>query len=220
MRVLVVEDDVRLLRRLVEGLRREQFAVDAAPDGIEALAKIDAVAYDVVVLDRDLPGVHGDIVCAQIVRAPVPPRVLMLTAAADVDDRIDGLTMGADDYLGKPFDFRELVLRLRALGRRGRPSGHLLTCGDLVLDPLRRTATRAGSPLLLGAKEFAVLEVLLQAEGGVVSAEQLIDKVWDENANLFSNNVAVTISRLRRHLGNPPLLETRYGQGYRITSQP
>ena len=215
--MLVIEDEELLADAIARGLRREAIAVDVALDGDDGLAKIDVTEYDVVVLDRDLPGVHGDDICSRLVARGAPTRILMLTAAADVTDRVGGLSLGADDYLGKPFSFAELVARIRALGRRsplGRPP--VLRSGDLELDPARRTATRSGRELALGRREFATLEVLLLADGAVVSAEELLERVWDEHADPFSNAVRVTIARLRRKLGPPPLIETVVGGGYRL----
>ena len=172
--------------------------------------------YDVVVLDRDLPGLHGDELCEQIVSSPCPSRVLMLTAAGQVEDRVEGLNLGADDYLAKPFDFSELVARVRALARRSPSTPPVLTRGDLVVDRARRAVTRAGRPVPLARKELGVLEVLVSADGAVVSAEQLLEQVWDEHADPFTKTVTVTVLRLRRKLGDPPLIETVIGGGYRI----
>ena len=217
MRVLVVEDEVVLAAALTRGLRREGMAVDVSHDGADALAKLDVNRYDVVVLDRDLPGVHGDQVCRVLAGQATPTRILMLTASGTVDDRVDGLTLGADDYLGKPFAFSELVARLRALARRSRdPLPPVLERYDLRLDPARREATRGGHFLRLTRKEFGVLEVLLAADGAVVSAEELLERVWDEHADPFTNTVRVTIMNLRRKLGRPPLIETVTGVGYRL----
>jgi DNA-binding response OmpR family regulator len=212
----VVEDSRSLAEVLVEGLRDQGMAVDAASDGLEAAAKLDASAYDVVVLDRDLPAIHGDRVCRRLVRDGSPSRILMLTAAADVEDRVDGLELGADDYLGKPFAFQELIARIRALGRRGPGSPAIVQRGDLVVDHARHRASRAGIPLALTRKEFGVLECLAGADGAAVSAEELLEHVWDAHADPFSNTVAVTIRRLRRKLGDPPLIETVTGVGYRL----
>jgi DNA-binding response OmpR family regulator len=192
-------------------------AVDVSYDGGDALAKLGVNRYDVVVLDRDLPGVHGDDVCQAVAAGASPTRILMLTAAGTVDDRIDGLTLGADDYLGKPFAFGELVARIRALARRSRdPLPPVLERRDVRLDPARREATRAGHFLHLTRKEFGVLEALLAADGAVVSAEDLLERVWDEHADPFTNTVRVTIMNLRRKLGRPPLIETVVGVGYRL----
>ena len=217
MRVLVVEDDAELAQTVAVGLRREGMAIDVTGDGHDALARLELVAYDVVVLDRDLPGLHGDEVCRAIVADAHPSRVLMLTAAATVGDRVEGLGLGADDYLPKPFAFAELVARIRALGRRaGAPLPPVLEHGDLRLDPALRVATRAGARLALTPKEFAVLELLLAAGGRVVPAEELLERVWDEFADPFSTAVKITVSRLRAKLGGPPLIETVPKAGYRI----
>jgi DNA-binding response OmpR family regulator len=192
-------------------------AVDVAFDGEEALARAAVVDYDVVVLDRDLPGVHGDTVCRRLVADGRECRVLMLTAAGTVADRIEGLGLGADDYLPKPFDAFELIARIQALARRTRPrTPPALVCGDVTLDTARRVVTRAGSPLPLGPKEFAVLEELLVADGAVVSAETLLYRVWDEEADPFTQAVKTTMSRLRGKLGDPPIIETVAKAGYRI----
>ncbi len=206
-----------LADRIAEGLRDAGMAVDVAYDGAAAMEITAFTGYDVVVLDRDLPRVHGDAVCARLVAGPAKARILMLTAAADVDDRVDGLNLGADDYLGKPFAFTELVARIRALARRS-PVGATgaVPCGDLATDRARRRVSRGGRPVLLNRKEFGVLEVLLTAAGGVVSAEDLLERVWDAQADPFSNTVSVTVSRLRRKLGHPPLIETVVGSGYRL----
>jgi DNA-binding response OmpR family regulator len=217
VRVLVVEDEAVLAAAIARGLRREAMAVDVSHDGGDALAKLGVNRYDVVVLDRDLPGVHGDDVCQAVAAEASPTRILMLTAAGTVDDRIDGLTLGADDYLGKPFAFGELVARIRALARRSRdPLPPVLERRDVRLDPARREATRAGHFLHLTRKEFGVLEALLAADGAVVSAEDLLERVWDEHADPFTNTVRVTIMNLRRKLGRPPLIETVVGVGYRL----
>lgn len=217
MRVLVVEDEAVLAEAIATGLRREAMAVDVALDGSAALERIDVNDYDVVVLDRDLPGVHGDQVCAAVVENEAPTRVLMLTAAGEVRDRVAGLTLGADDYLAKPFAFAELVARVRALARRSSPPvPPVLERGDLRCDPNRREVTRAGAPIDLSRKEFGVLEQLLKADGNVVSAEQLLEKVWDEHTDPFTTVVRVTVMTLRRKLGDPPLIETVHGVGYRV----
>ena len=214
--MLVVEDHVALANRIGEGLRDAGFAVDVVHDGGAALENTAGTDYDVVVLDRDLPLVHGDKVCRQLVRDGSPSRILMLTAAADVDERVDGLELGADDYLGKPFAFHELIARIRALGRRGPGSPAVVQRGDLMVDLARHRASRAGVPLTLTRKEFGVLEYLVGADGAPVSAEELLEHVWDANADPFSNTVAVTLARLRRKLGDPPLIETVVGVGYRL----
>jgi DNA-binding response OmpR family regulator len=231
MRVLVVEDHVRLADSVARVLRREGMAVDVAYDGTAALDRTGEVDYDVVVLDRDLPGVPGDEVCRRLMREPphtrasglpaaenrMQPRILMLTAAGTIDDRVEGLTMGADDYLPKPFAYPELVARIRALGRRSQPSvPPVLVHGDLALDPAQRVATRAGTPLPLNRKEFAVLEYLLTARGRVVPAEELLERVWDEAADPFTTTVKATMNRLRAKLGEPPVIETVPRAGYRI----
>jgi DNA-binding response OmpR family regulator len=217
MRVLVIEDDGELADAIAAGLRQEQMAVDVAYDGSGGLDRALFTDYDVIVLDRDLPGRHGDEVCAELVTAGCRSRVLMLTASATVEDRVDGLSLGADDYLPKPFAFAEFVARLRALMRRNQPAlAPVLCAGDVQMDPARRAATRAGRPLDLGPKEFGVLELLLAAQGRVVSAEELLERVWDEMADPFTSAVKVTVSRLRRKLGEPPVIETMAQAGYRI----
>jgi DNA-binding response OmpR family regulator len=217
MRVLVIEDDGELADAIAAGLRQEQMAVDVAYDGAGGLERALFTDYDVIVLDRDLPGRHGDEVCAELVAAGCRSRVLMLTASATVEDRVDGLSLGADDYLPKPFAFAEFVARLRALMRRNQPAlAPVLSAGDVQMDPARRAATRAGRPLDLGPKEFGVLELLLAAQGRVVSAEELLERVWDEMADPFTSAVKVTVSRLRRKLGEPPVIETMPQAGYRI----
>ncbi|MER7957916.1 response regulator transcription factor [Streptomyces sp. NPDC096030] len=217
MRVLVVEDARSLAEVIAEGLRDQGMAVDVAHDGLEAAAKLDVNAYDVVVLDRDLPGIHGDTLCGMITEREGRVMVLMLTAAASPGDRVSGLTLGADDYLAKPFHFPELVLRIRSLARR-RPGARsrTLRAAGIELDPLHRTAGRDGRPLNLSVKEFAVLEALLEASPGFLSAEDLLEQVWDEHADPFTNTVTVTISRLRRKLGAPTVIATTPGVGYRI----
>jgi DNA-binding response OmpR family regulator len=217
MRVLVIEDDRELAEAIGVGLRREQLAVDVAFDGQDGLERALVTGYDVVVLDRDLPGLHGDDVCAGLVAAQCRSRMLMLTAAATIEDRVDGLGLGADDYLPKPFAFAELVARIRALLRRAQPGlAPVLVSGDLRLDPSRRQATRGGQALDLGPKEFGVLELLLSARGRAVSAEEMLERVWDEMADPFTTAVKVTMSRLRRKLGDPPVIETVAQAGYRI----
>ena len=217
MRVLVVEDHPKLATTVATVLRREGMAADVAFDGHDALDHVAAADYDVIVLDRDLPGLHGDEVCRSVRAGGCPSRVLMLTAAGTIADRVEGLDLGADDYLPKPFDFAELCARIRALGRRSQPAvPPLLEHGDLVLDPARRVVTRAGEPLPLSPKEFAVLELLLSAAGTIVSAEEMLRRVWDEFADPFTTAVKVTISRLRSKLGDPPLIQTVPQAGYRI----
>jgi DNA-binding response OmpR family regulator len=225
VRVLVVEDEEALADAIARGLRREGMAVDVAGDGGVALEKAATNGYDVVVLDRDLPVVHGDDVCRSLISSsPAPgaaeiPRILMLTASGELDDRVAGLMLGADDYLGKPFAFAELVARIRALGRRGSLAVKpVLEVGDVVLDPARHYVTRAGRPLPVTRKELAVLEVLIRAGGTVVSAEQLLERVWDEHADPFTNTIRVTVMNLRRKLGDPPVIETVVGSGYRIVT--
>jgi two-component system, OmpR family, response regulator VanR len=217
MRVLIAEDERRLADAIARGLRREGMAVDLAPDGTDALVKARVVRYDVLVLDRDLPGVHGDEVC-RVVRGERPETgILMLTAAGTLEDVVEGLALGADDYLPKPFRFAELVARIHALARRASPSRPpVLLHGDIEIDPARRTLTRAGNPVELARKEFAVLEVLMGAEGATVSAEELLERVWDEHTDPFTNVVRMTIMTLRRKLGEPLAVETVIGVGYRM----
>jgi DNA-binding response OmpR family regulator len=224
VRVLVVEDSRSLADVLVEGLRDQGMAVDAAHDGLEAAAKLDLNAYDVVVLDRDLPGIHGDALCQMITGAAGSPAgrsmVLMLTASGTPADRVAGLGLGADDYLTKPFHFPELVLRIRALARRQpSASGRLLRVAGVELDQVRRTVSRDGRQLDLSVKEFGVLEALLRASPAFLRAEDLLEKVWDEYADPFTNAVAVTMGRLRRKLGDPPVISTTPGVGYRIAER-
>jgi DNA-binding response OmpR family regulator len=225
VRVLVVEDEQTLAEAIARGLRREGMAVDVAADGGAALEKAATNGYDVVVLDRDLPVVHGDEVCRTLISSsPAPgaaeiPRILMLTASGELDDRVAGLMLGADDYLGKPFAFAELVARIRALARRGSLAVKpVLEMGDVVLDPARHFVTRAGRPLPVTRKELAVLEVLIRAGGVVVSPEQLLERAWDEHADPFTNTIRVTVMNLRRKLGDPPVIETVVGSGYRIVT--
>ena len=217
MRVLVAEDVRRLADDIAEGLRDQGMAVDVAYDGTIAMTKLAVNTYDVLVLDRDLPGVHGDTICRQVAEEEHPVMVLMLTAAGAPGERVEGLSLGADDYLAKPFHFPELVLRVHALARR-KPEARVrvLRFADIELDPAKRTAIRSGLTLDLTPKEFAVLEVLLRAESGVVSTEELLERAWDEHADPFTRTVSVTISRLRRRLGDPPVIETVAGLGYRL----
>ena len=217
MRVLVVEDAPALAEVIAEGLRDQGMADDVALDGLTAAEKLDLAPYEVVVLDRDLPGLHGDTLCHMITEQDDRPMVLMLTAAGAPGDRVTGLTLGADDYLAKPFHFPELVLRVRALARR-RPSARprTLHAAGIELDPARRTATRDGRPLDLSVKEFALLEALLRAAPAFLGAESLLEQVWDENADPFTNTVTVTMGRLRRKLGDPPVIVTTPGVGYQI----
>ncbi|WP_371785951.1 response regulator transcription factor [Streptosporangium subroseum] len=221
MRVLVVEDARSLAAVIAEGLRDQGMAVDVAHDGLEAAAKLDLNAYDVVVLDRDLPGIHGDTLCQMITERDDRVMVLMLTAAGSPGDRVSGLTLGADDYLAKPFHFPELVVRIRSLARR-QPfaRARTLRAAGIELDPLRRTATRDGRHLDLSVKEFALLEALLRATPAFLSTEDLLEQVWDEHADPFTNTVTVTIGRLRRKLGDPSIITTTPGVGYRITDPP
>jgi DNA-binding response OmpR family regulator len=213
----VVEDEQLLADAVATGLRREAMAVDVVYDGKAALDRIGVNDYDVVVLDRDLPLVHGDDVCRAVVDQGLPTRVLMLTAAGDISDRVAGLELGADDYLPKPFAFSELVARVRALGRRSTtPLPPVLERSGITLDPSRREVLRDGDPVALAPKEFAVLEVLLRANGAVVSAEQLLEKAWDEHTDPFTNVVRVTVMTLRRKLGEPGVIITVPGSGYRI----
>lgn len=217
MRVLLVEDEERLADTIARGLRREGMAVDVALDGRSALTKATVNDYDVVVLDRDLPMVHGDDVCRELISRQTMACILMLTAAGSIQDRVTGLDLGADDYLPKPFALKELVARIRALSRRkAAPVAPVLSAGDLTLDPARHVAERAGRDLGLTRKEFGVLEVLLSAKGRVIGAEELLEKVWDENADPFTNVVRVTIMTLRRKLGDPPVIDTVAGVGYKI----
>jgi DNA-binding response OmpR family regulator len=221
MRVLVVEDHPRLAETVATVLRREGMAVDVAFDGREALDRVCLTTYDVVVLDRDLPSVHGDDVCRSLVAAGCSSTILMLTAATTLEDRIEGLGIGADDYLPKPFHLAELVARIRALSRRSRsPRAPTLIHGDLQLDSTQRRVTRAGEPVALSAKEFAVLELLLDARGSVVSSEEILERAWDDATDPFTNTVRMTISRLRAKLGDPPVIHTVTPVGYRITDSP
>ena len=214
MRVLVVEDHRTLAGRIAQGLRQAGLAVDAVFDGAAAVEAAAQTSYDVIVLDRDLPVVHGDQVCRTL--AGSGPRILMLTAAAQVEDRVDGLELGADDYLGKPFVFAELVARVRALSRRAPSAPPVLRRADLTGDRARHRASRGSRPLSLTRKEFGILEMLLAADGALVSAEELLEHVWDADVDPFSNIVSVTMTRLRRKLADPPLIETVIGKGYRM----
>ena len=216
MRVLVVEDHVELANDIADGLRDQGIGADVAYDGSVAIEKAVLTRYDVVVLDRDLPRIHGDAVCASLVSAGSRARILMLTAAGTVADRVDGLMLGADDYLIKPFAFAELVARVRTLARREPAAPPVLVRGDLVLDRARRRVSRAGRPVPLSRKELGVLEELLVADGAVVSAEDLLERVWDENADPFTRTVTVTVGRLRSKLGEPDPIETVVGSGYRL----
>jgi two-component system, OmpR family, response regulator VanR len=217
MRVLIAEDERRLADAIARGLRRHGIAVDLAADGEQALIKARVVRYDVLVLDRDLPVVHGDDVCRTVRGERPETGILMLTAAGTLEDVIEGLSMGADDYLPKPFRFAELVARIHALARRAGPSRPpVLNHGELELDPARRRLTRSGEEIELARKEFAVLEALMAADGATVSAEQLLERVWDEHTDPFTNVVRMTIMTLRRKLGDPPVVETVIGVGYRM----
>jgi DNA-binding response OmpR family regulator len=219
VRVLIVEDERPLADALARGLRREGMAVDVAYDGDSGHEKATITRYDVVVLDRDLPGMPGDELCAQLTQDGGITRVIMLTASGTLADKVEGLSLGADDYLAKPFDFPELVARMRALGRRATPATPpVLAAADVVLDPARRTVRRAGEPVELTRKEFGVLEVLLGAGGAVVSSEELLERVWDEHADPFTTTVRVTVMTLRKKLGEPGIIETVVGSGYRVPS--
>lgn len=218
MRVLLVEDEEFLAEMIADGLRRDALAVDVAADGLTALRKLQLGEYDVVILDRDLPGLHGDEVCRRVVSQRLLTRVLMLTASATIRDRVAGLGLGADDYLTKPFAYDELLARVLALGRRTRPAlPPVIERAGIVLDTARRQASRDGRHLALSRKEFAVLEALLRAEGAVVSGDDLIEQVWEEDTSYRTNAVRVTLSKLRTKLGDPPVVETVPGAGYRIT---
>jgi DNA-binding response OmpR family regulator len=217
VRVLIAEDERRLAEAIARGLRREGMAVDLAPDGSDALVKARVIRYDVMVLDRDLPGMHGDDVCKAVRGERPDTGILMLTAAGAIEDLVEGLSLGADDYLAKPFRFAELVARIRALARRSVPRPPpVLRHRDLELDPAVRRLTRAGQPIELARKEFAVLETLMAAQGATVSAEELLERVWDEHIDPFTNVVRMTIMTLRRKLGDPPVVETVIGVGYRM----
>jgi DNA-binding response OmpR family regulator len=217
MRVLVVEDQAELADDIADGLRDQGMGADVAYDGPTAIEKALMNPYDVVVLDRDLPQVHGDAVCATLAGSGSAARILMLTAANTVGDRVQGLSLGADDYLGKPFAFEELVARIRSLARRAPAAAALIVRGDIVFDRARRRVSRAGRPLSLTRKEMGILEELLVADGGVVSTEELLERVWDENADPFTRTVTVTIGRLRRKLGQPDPIDTVVGSGYRLS---
>jgi len=213
----VIEDERTLADAIARGLRRAGMAVDVAYDGTNGHEMAFVTRYDVLVLDRDLPGIHGDEICADLAAAGTLTRVLMLTASGTVADRVEGLGLGADDYLPKPFAFDELLARVRALGRRSSPvAPPVLTIGDVTLDPAKRAAARAGRPLDLGRKEFGLLEELLKAQGSVVSTEELLERVWDANTDPFTTIVRVTMMTLRKKLGDPPVIETVVGVGYRI----
>lgn len=219
VRVLIVEDEQPLADALARGLRREGMAVDVAYDGAIGHEKATVTRYDVVVLDRDLPGMSGDNLCAELTQDGGTTRVIMLTASGTLADKVAGLSLGADDYLAKPFDFPELVARMRALGRRATPATPpVLAAGDVLLDPAKRTVRRSGAPVELTRKEFGVLEVLLGAGGAVVSSEELLERVWDEYADPFTTTVRVTVMTLRKKLGEPGVIETVVGSGYRVPS--
>ncbi|WGD36252.1 response regulator transcription factor [Lysinibacter sp. HNR] len=219
MRVLIVEDEAYLAEAISTGLRLEAISVDTTDNGEEALFLVDVNSYDVVLLDRDIPGLHGDEVCRELARREERPAILMLTAAGLLNDRVEGLELGADDYLAKPFEFPELVARLRALTRRQfTVLPPVLSVSNITLDPFRREVYRGGKYIRLTRKEFSVLEVLLRARGGVVSAESLLEKAWDENANPFTNSVKVTISTLRRKLDKPWAIKTVTGVGYAMVT--
>ncbi len=217
MRVLLAEDDAPLADTIARGLRRAAIAVDLAGDGASALEKLGLVPYDVLVLDRELPVVHGDQVCRDVTASDQQTRILMLTASSEIHERVEGLSIGADDYLAKPFAMAELVARIRALGRRaGIALPAVLRWRDVVLDPGRRRVSRDDREIRLANREFAVLEALMAVDGAVLSAEELMDRVWDEHLDPFSNIVRVTMLTLRRKLGDPPLIETVAGRGYRL----
>ena len=216
MRVLIVEDQPTLADDIADGLRDQGMAADVAYDGASGLDKALMNQYDVVIVDRDLPKIHGDAICAALIGAHSPARILMLTAAGTIGDRVEGLNLGADDYLPKPFAFAELVARLWALARRSPASPPVAVKHDLVFDRARRRVSRGGRPVSLTRKEMGILDVLLAADGGVVSAEELLERVWDENADPFTHTVTVTLARLRRKLGEPDLIETVVGSGYRL----
>ena len=217
VRGLVVEDERVLADLIAQGLRRQAMAVDVAYDGWAAQERLAVNDYDVVVLDRDLPGVHGDDLCGGLAEQGSETKVLMLTAAGSLDDRVDGLELGADDYLGKPFEFPELVARIRALARRSRPAlPPVLSAKGVTLEPAHRKVTRDGKVVALAPKEFAVLEALMRAQGAVVSTEDLLSQAWDEHADPFTNAVRVTLSKLRTKLGEPGVIETVPGAGYRM----
>jgi DNA-binding response OmpR family regulator len=219
VRILIVEDEEPLADAIARGLRREGMAVDVALDGDEGHEKATVTRYDVVVLDRDLPGMSGDELCREIVASGALTRVIMLTASGSVADRVEGLSLGADDYLAKPFAFDELVARVRALARRATPvTPPVLRAGDVELDPARRTVMRGGQQVDLTRKEFGVLEVLLAASGSVVSSEELLERVWDEHADPFTTTVRVTVMTLRKKLGEPGIIDTVVGSGYRVSA--
>jgi two-component system, OmpR family, response regulator VanR len=217
VRVLIAEDERRLADTLARGLRGQGLAVDVALAGDEALYKARVHPYDVIVLDRDMPGMHGDEVCRRVNAEQPRTKILMLTAASSLDEMVDGLGLGADDYMGKPFVFAELLARVLALGRRsGEARPAVLRSGDVELDPADRKVTRAGRPVALSPKEFGVLEAIMAAEGATVSPEKLLERVWDEHVDPFTNSVRMTVVTLRRKLGPPPVIHTVRGAGYRV----
>lgn len=217
MRVLLAEDEEYLAELISDGLRAQAIATDVAHGGAEALRRFDAMDYDVLILDRDLPEIHGDEVCRRVIRSGLPTRILMLTASGTVQDRVEGLGLGADDYLSKPFSYDELVARVLALGRRTRPAlPPVLEHAGVTLDVSRRQAHRDGRRLDLSRKEFAVLETLMRADGAVVTTDELIEQAWEEHISYNSNAVRVTLSKLRGKLGTPPVVETVSGAGYRM----
>jgi len=221
MRVLIAEDEVQLADTVAHGLRREGMAVDVAYDGRDAQERLHVSDYDVLVLDRDLPLVHGDLICRELASERSPVRILMLTASAGLEDKVLGLRLGADDYLGKPFAFVELVARIRALARRlDSRVGPRLAAADIELDPATREVSRAGRPVVLTRKEFAVLEYLMAARGAVVSSEELLEHVWDDTVDPFTGVVRVVMSRLRQKLGPPNPIQTVTGVGYRLPDGP
>lgn len=215
IRVVVIEDEVYLAEAVGTALRRAGLEARLAFSGSEGQLLIDASPPDVIVLDRDLPGIHGDDLCRYVTEHHPATRVIMLTASGTLDDRLEGFDLGADDYLSKPFEIKELIARVKALAKRNAPArGEILACGDVRLDTFRKTVDRAGTPVALSPKEFAILEVLLRADGGVISAEELLEEAWDENADPFTNSPRVTISHLRRKLGDPWIIHTVAGSGY------
>lgn len=220
-KILVVEDETLLADAVGKALRREDMVVDVRYDGCSALERLQLQPIDVIVLDRDIPEVHGDEVCATVRDLYPNTRVLMLTASATLEDRLEGFEVGADDYLTKPFELPELLARVKALLRRGAPEPtSVLTCGDVILDKGTRQVRRGGQSIALSPKEFAVLATLMHAQGDVISAEQLLEEAWDANADPFSNSIRVTISHLRRKLGQPWIVQTMPGAGYYVAEEP